>query len=81
MSTDDRERQERPPADQGRAKELGEWIIRRSGDNEIALTIPEGMRIVGDDLTIEDIAAAAVNYAVVKQGRVLACCSGNVAIA
>jgi len=62
-------------------KELGEWTVRRMGDNQIVLTVLEGMTLKGDDLTIEDVAAAAANYAVVKQGRVPACCSGNVAIA
>jgi hypothetical protein len=62
-------------------KKLGEWKVRRSGDNQITLTIPEGMTIKGDDLTVEDVLGAISNYMVVKKGRVLACCSGNVAIA
>ena len=60
---------------------LGEWTVKRVGDNQILLTIPDGMTLKGTDLTIEDVAAAASNYFVVKKGRVLSCCSGNVAIA
>jgi len=62
-------------------KKLGEWEVKRSGEREIIVTIPEGMRIQHDDLTIEDLLGAISNYMVVKKGRVLACCSGNVAIA
>jgi hypothetical protein len=62
-------------------KDLGEWTVKRHGENEILLTIPEGMTLEGEDLTIEDVMAAGANYFVVKQGRTLACCSGNVAIA
>ncbi len=60
---------------------LGEWTVKRVGDNQILLTIPDGMTLKGTDLTIEDVTAAASNYFVVKKGRVLSCCSGNVAIA
>ncbi len=63
------------------SKTLGEWSVRRVGDNQIMLTIPDGMTLKGDDLTIEDVLAAGANYQVVKRGRVLACCSGNIAIA
>lgn len=65
----------------GRSKYLGEWRVKRVGDDQILLTIPDGMTLQGDDLAIEDVAAAVSNYMVVKKGRVLACCSGNVAIA
>jgi hypothetical protein len=63
----------------GRA--LGDWKVRRIGKDRIELTVPKGMTIVGNKLSIEDILAAGANYLVVKEGRVLACCSGNVAIA
>ena len=63
------------------SKKLGEWEIKRSGEREILVTIPDGMKIKGDDLTIEDLLGAISNYIVVKKGRVLGCCSGNVAIA
>ena len=62
-------------------RRLGEWTVKRVGENQILLTIPDGMTLKGSDLTIEDVAAAASNYFVVKKGRVLSCCSGNVAIA
>lgn len=67
--------------DKERGRQLGEWSVRRVGDDQILVTIPEGMKIQGDDLAIEDVVAAAANYQVVKRGRALACCSGNVAIA
>jgi hypothetical protein len=62
-------------------KELGSWKIKRAGENQIVLTIPAGMKLQGDDLTIEDLMGAISNYMIVKKGRVLACCSGNIAIA
>lgn len=62
-------------------KKLGSWKVRRTGDKQITLTVPAGMEIVGKDLTIEDVMGAISNYMIVKKGRVLACCSGNVAIA
>ena len=62
-------------------KELGSWKIKRAGENQIVLTIPDGMKLQGDSLTIEDLMGAISNYMIVKKGRVLACCSGNIAIA
>ena len=62
-------------------KKLGTWKIKRVGDNQIMVTIPDGMKIQGDSLSVEDLLAAAANYQVVKKGRALACCSGNIAIA
>lgn len=64
-----------------RPKELGNWRIKRVGDNQILLTIPDGMKIQSGRLTLEDVLAAGINYQVVKKGRILACCSGNIAIA
>lgn len=63
------------------AKQLGQWKIKRVGDDQILLTIPEGMEIQGTRLSLEDVMAAGANYQVVKKGRALACCSGNIAIA
>jgi hypothetical protein len=68
-------------AQESKGKKLGDWKVKRSGDTTITLTIPEGMKIQGEDLTIEDVMGAISNYMIVKKGRVLACCSGNVAIA
>lgn len=62
-------------------KRLGTWKVKRAGNNQIVITIPDGMKIVGEELTIEDILGAVANYMVVKRGRILACCSGNIAIA
>jgi hypothetical protein len=62
-------------------KKLGNWKIKRVGENQIILTIPEGMKIQGDKLSIEDVLGAITNSMIVKKGRILACCSGNMAIA
>jgi hypothetical protein len=62
-------------------KTLGNWKVKRSGENQLVITIPEGMNLQGEKLTIEDVLGAISNYMVVKKGRVLACCSGNIAIA
>lgn len=63
------------------AQKLGNWKVKRTGDNQITLTVPDGVAIQGDNLTIEDVLGAISNYIVVRKGRVLACCSGNIAIA
>ena len=63
------------------SKKLGDWKVKRKGDNQLVITIPEGMKIQGKELTEEDVLGAISNYMVVKKGRVLACCSGNIAIA
>lgn len=62
-------------------KKLGEWKIRKKGARELIVTIPDGLSIVGNDLTHEDLLGALCNYLIVKQGRALACCHGNIAIA
>ena len=62
-------------------KALGNWKVKRAGERQLVLTLPSGMKLKGDDLKIEDVLGAISNYMVVKKGRVLACCSGNVAIA
>ena len=64
-----------------RKVKLGDWEVRRHGDREIIVTVPKGMTIQGEDLAIEDLLGAISNYILVRKGRVLACCSGNVAIA
>ncbi|MEO0330964.1 MAG: hypothetical protein AAF223_04650 [Bacteroidota bacterium] len=62
-------------------KKLGKWKIKRVGNDKLEVTIPKGMKLQGDDISIEDIVAAGANYMVVREGRLLACCSGNLAIA
>ena len=70
-----------PTPEKPKRKKLGTWKVRRVGTQQIILTIPKGMEIIGKNLTIEDLLGAVSNYMVVKKGRVLACCSGNIAIA
>ena len=62
-------------------KKLGTWKVKRVAENQVLVTVPAGMTIQGDKLTLEDLLAAGANYQVVKRGRALACCSGNIAIA
>lgn len=62
-------------------KKLGTWKVKRQGDNQLVLTIPEGLTLQGDQIAIEDVLGAISNYMIVKKGRALACCSGNIAIA
>lgn len=62
-------------------QKLGVWKVKRTGDNQITITVPDGVTIQGDKLAIEDVLGAISNYMIVKKGRVLACCSGNLAIA
>ena len=70
-----------PTPEKPKRKRLGTWKVRRVGTQKIMLTVPKGMEIVGKNLTIEDLLGAVSNYMVVKKGRVLSCCSGNIAIA
>lgn len=70
-----------PTPEKPKRKKLGSWKIRRVGTNRVMLTIPKGMEIIGKTLTVEDLLGAVSNYMVVKKGRVLGCCSGNIAIA
>ncbi|MDF0682629.1 MAG: hypothetical protein P0116_16850 [Candidatus Nitrosocosmicus sp.] len=62
---------------------LGEWKITRKGDNEIIVKLPEGMKITGEDLVIEDLLAAIANHNANEKGRnvMMRCCAGNLAIA
>lgn len=65
----------------GSSKQMGTWKVKRAGENQLIVTVPSGLTIQGDDLTIEDLLGAISNYMVVRKGRTLACCSGNIAIA
>ncbi len=62
------------------SEKLGNWKVKRTGSNVIQLTLPEGMTLLGDDLTIEDIVKANEYFQQIKI-ELLACCSGNLAIA
>lgn len=63
------------------SKKLGTWKVKRVGKDQVIISIPKGMNIIGEELSIEDLLGAISNYMVVKKGRVLGCCSGNIAIA
>ena len=62
--------------------QLGEWKVERSGEDKLVVTLPEGMVVTGEDLTVEDVLSAIANHRAINSGRaVVKCCSGNVAIA
>ncbi len=61
---------------------LGDWKVERQGESRVTVTLPEGMTVSGDDVTIEDVLTAIANHNAIKAGRIVAkCCSGNMAIA
>jgi hypothetical protein len=64
------------------SKKLGKWSVERLSDTKVALTLPKGMVVSGDEITIDDILHAIATHKALKAGRpVLRCCSGNTAIA
>ncbi len=70
-------------AKKGKKKtKLGDWKVERESDNKVVVTLPKGMEVIGDDLTIEDVLSAIANHKAITSGRVVVkCCSGNMAIA
>jgi len=62
--------------------QLGDWKVKRKGDYQLIVTLPDGMEVTDDDITIEDILSAIANKKAIDSGRVVVkCCSGNIAIA
>jgi hypothetical protein len=63
-------------------KKLGRWKIKRVGDNQLSLTLPDGMSLKGNDpLTIEDLLTGIANYMAAKKGPVPECCTTNLMVA
>lgn len=63
-------------------QKIGEWKIERKGNNKLVVTLPDGMEVGGNDITVEDLLSAIATQKAIKTGRtVVKCCSGNVAIA
>ena len=71
-------------------KQIGEWKILRKSDKSLEIELPEGMKITGEDFTIEDLLDAIQKYKVFKSGEgtstqdgevTVKCCHGNTAIA
>lgn len=65
-----------------RSKKVGKWKIKRVGDNQLSITIPEGMTIRGDaQITVEDLLSGIANYMAAKKGLTVSCCSANLMVA
>lgn len=63
-------------------EELGDWSVERVSETQISLSLPDGMVVTGEDLTIEDILHAIATHNAIKAGRpVTRCCGGSTAIA
>lgn len=63
-------------------KPLGKWKVERLSETRVALELPQGMLVTGEDLTIEDILHAIATHRAITAGRVVVkCCGGNTAIA
>ncbi len=68
-------------------KKLGTWKVQRKSDRVLEVTLPEGMKITGNSINIEDLVDAANRYEVMKGGVpdegeiTVKCCHGNTAIA
>ena len=74
------------------SKKLGKWKVVRKSDTTVEVEFPEGMKVTGKSLDIEDILEAIERYKVIKTGQVgdasgtegevtIKCCHGNTAIA
>lgn len=70
-----------------RKSSLGNWQIKREGENQLLVTLPEGMVLKGKKVKIEDLLDAIQKHKVLKTGAkgdgvvTVKCCSGNTAIA
>jgi len=73
MASDKRKSRKKSPR-------LGKWKVKRVGENQIELTLPKGMVITGEPLSIEDVLKAIAN-SIPPDAPTLKCCSGNTAIA
>lgn len=63
-------------------KKVGKWKIRRTGENELTITLPSGMAIKeGAEVTVEDLLSGIANYMVAKSGAEPACCSASLMVA
>ena len=73
-----------PTAPKGKSgkKKVGRWKIKRTGENELTITLPTGMAIKkGADVTVEDLLSGIANYMVAKSGAEPACCSASLMVA
>ena len=56
--------------------DIGDWQVRRIGDNELHLTLPSGLVLRPDsEMTIEDVLSTIANYYAIRKGTVPKCCS------
>jgi len=70
-------------------KKLGSWKINRKSDSTIEVEIPEGMKITGSNLDIDDLLDAIQRFKVIKHGVqntseeeiTVKCCHGGIVIA
>ena len=63
-------------------KKLGNWKVRRVGDNQLMVTIPAGMKMAAKGpITIEDVLGGIANYIAAKKNPSIACCSVNLMVA
>jgi hypothetical protein len=63
-------------------KKVGTWKIKRVGENELHVTIPEGMTIRSDvPVTVEDLLSGIANYMAAKKNLTVTCCSANLMVA
>jgi hypothetical protein len=62
-------------------KKVGTWKIKRVGENQLAVTIPDGMTIRSDaPVTVEDLLSGIANYMAAKRGLPVTCCSANLMV-
>jgi hypothetical protein len=64
------------------APKMGKWQIKRQGENQLVVTLPEGLKIDGDGpLTVEDLLHGISVYMSGKKGPIVACCTRRVMMA
>jgi hypothetical protein len=63
-------------------KKLGNWKVRRVGQNQLMVTIPTGMKVSAKGpISIEDVLGGIANYIAAKKNPRIACCSVSLMVA
>jgi hypothetical protein len=63
--------------------QVGEWQVRRIGDNQLHLTLPSGLILDPDEpiMTIEHVLRTIANTYMIKKGQIPKCCGASEMVA
>ena len=63
-------------------KKLGSWKVRRVGDNQLMVTLPDGMKMTSKGpVKIEEVLSGIANYMAAKKDPTIKCCSVSLMVA